>query len=67
MGFEKHVLQTVEPIAGSDSAAFYNGTLFVSDCTALQAARIETALIEHFRAGVIVSPQGTGEFSFDFV
>lgn len=67
MGFEKRVLTVVEPIAGPDSAAFYNCTLFVSDCTALKATQIETALIRHFRSGVIVSPQGSGEFAFDFV
>ena len=48
-----------------DASQIYAGTLFV-ECNASNAAKIETALIEKLKCGVIVSKVGP-EFSFDFV
>jgi hypothetical protein len=64
MGFEKVVLDRVANVLGNDGKAdFAYGTLFV-DCTAQEAAKIETALnqISH----VIVS-KTPAEYVFDFV
>ena len=44
---------------------FYAGTLFVK-CTSIEAAKIETSLIEALKCGVIVSKVGP-EYCFDFV
>lgn len=66
MGFEKRVLDVVAEVLKSDnSAAFTCGTLFV-ECTAKEAAKVETALLEATACGVVVSGVGT-EFAFDFV
>ena len=43
---------------------FYAGTMFAV-CDARQAAKVETALIEALKCGVIVSKVGP-EFAFDF-
>jgi hypothetical protein len=68
MGFEKRVLEVVGKVIGQDETAeFAYGTLFVPSISPKQAAKIETALIETFKCGVIVSPQPNSEFSFDFV
>ena len=45
-------------------AVFYAGTLFVQ-CDSRTAAKIETALIEQLKCGVIVSKVGP-EYAFDF-
>ena len=45
-------------------AVFYAGSLFVT-CDSRTAAKIETALIEQLKCGVIVSKVGP-EFAFDF-
>ena len=68
MGFEKVVLnQVAEVLQNDNSASFCSGTLFVN-CSAREAARIETALSEVTHGGIVVSPIGqTGEFAFDFV
>lgn len=66
MGFETKVLDIVAEVLGNDrSAEFSYGSMFV-DCTARQAAKIETALSEVLSCGIIVTP-GPNEFSFDFV
>ena len=66
MGFEKVVLDRVATVLDEDNrASFAYGTLFV-DCDASQAAKIETALINLTRGGVIVS-KTPAEFAFDFV
>jgi hypothetical protein len=44
---------------------FCNGTMFV-ECTAAEAAEIETRLIEALRCGIIVSSVFP-EYAFDFV
>jgi hypothetical protein len=69
MGFETVVLDKVAKVLDTDNkAAFEYGTLFV-DCTAKEAAKIETVLKKMIPfGGIIVTPQGvTGEFSFDFI
>lgn len=63
MGFEKKVLNVVAKV--TEDATFQYGTLFVN-CTPRQATKIETVLIEEMKCGIIVTPQGNGEFSFDF-
>lgn len=66
MGLEKVVLAEVAKVLESDKkASFFSGTLF-ADCTAKEAARIETVLIKKFMFGVIVSKSGS-EFAFDLV
>jgi hypothetical protein len=66
MGFEKTILNKVSEVINQErKACFYNGSLFV-ECTAAQAAMVETALIEITRSGVIVSKM-QDEFIFDFV
>lgn len=65
MGFEKRVLDKVEDVLGTDNRAYFAyGTLAV-ECTAREAVKIETALIEEMRCGVIVTPC-SDEFFFDF-
>lgn len=67
MSFEKQVLAVVgKVLKQDDTAAFAYGTLFVPEITAKEAAKIETALIENFKCGVIVS-KTPNEFAFDFV
>jgi len=67
MSFEKRVLSVVSKVLKQDdTASFAYGTLFVPEITAKEAAKIETALIEEFRCGVIVTPCAN-EFAFDFV
>lgn len=66
MSFEKVVLDRVANVLGeANKAEFTFGTLFV-DCTAAQAAKIETALNEMNQGGIIVS-KTPAEFAFDFV
>lgn len=72
MSFEKSVLEVVTKVLKSDKqASFSFGSLFVV-CTALEAAKVETALSK-LNCGIIVSAQGptapgqAGEFSFDFI
>ena len=66
MGFEKVVLDRVANVLGEDrKAEFTCGTLFV-DCTAAQAAKIETALAKMTNGGIVVS-KTPAEFAFDFV
>ena len=66
MGFEAQVLSKVSNILGSnDKASFTYGTLFVN-CSAQEAAQLETALIAVTNGGVIVS-KTPAEFAFDFV
>lgn len=70
MGLEKRVLENVRKVmnrteAQSWYAEFKYGTLFV-ECTAKQAAKIETMLIETMKMGVIVSKVDE-EFAFDLV
>jgi|SaaInl5LU_22_DNA_1037371.scaffolds.fasta_scaffold94990_2 hypothetical protein len=46
---------------------FFSGTLFAT-CSAREAAKIETMLIDEYKCGVIVSPmRGTDEYAFDLV
>lgn len=53
----------VESVTNSE-ANFYAGSLFVK-CTPWDAAKIETALIEALKCGVIVSKVGP-EYCYDF-
>lgn len=65
MGFEKVVLDKVEDVLGTDNLAYFAyGTLAV-ECSAREAAKIETALAEVVNCGIIVSSAGD-EFMFDF-
>lgn len=43
----------------------FNGTLYIAECTAAEAAKLQT-LIGNLGVGVIVTPSAT-EYSFDFV
>lgn len=64
MGFETVVLDRVANLLGSDNKAeFTCGTLFV-DCTAEEAAKIETSLNKITKVIVSKTP---AEFAFDFV
>jgi hypothetical protein len=70
MGLEKRVLENVRKVMNTTDATnwyaeFKYGTLFV-ECTAKQAAKIETMLIKTIGSGVIVSKAGE-EFAFDLV
>lgn len=66
MAFEANILEKVAVAVGARVGEFYCGTLFVEDITPADAARIETAL-QNPAYGVVVTPQGDGEFAFDFV
>jgi hypothetical protein len=66
MGFEKIVLNVVSDTIGDINANFVNGTLFIDCRSPYDAAKIETALIDSLKCGVIVSSVGY-EFAFDFV
>ena len=67
MSFEKKALTIVNNIIAKNTASFCNGTLFVEEISGKQAVKIETALIENFKCGIIVSSQSVAGFSFDFV
>ncbi len=65
MGFEKVVLDKVEKVLKTDNRAYFAyGTLAV-ECSAKEAAKIETALSKIVNCGIIVSSAGD-EFFFDF-
>jgi len=65
MGFEKVVLDKVEKVLKTDNRAYFAyGTLAV-ECSAKEAAKIETALSKVVNCGIIVSKAGD-EFLFDF-
>ena len=51
-------------IVDREDVNFYGGSMFVF-CDSKQAAKIETALIDVLKCGVIVSKVGS-EFAFDF-
>ena len=66
MGFEKVVLAEVANVLNADDkASFTNGTLFV-ECSIAEAVKIETALIESLRCGIIFSRVGN-ESAYDFI
>ncbi len=65
MGFEKVVLDKVEKVLKTDNRAYFAyGTLAV-ECSAREAAKVETALSKVVTCGIIVSKAGD-EFLFDF-
>lgn len=65
MGFEKVVLDKVEKVLKTDNRAYFAyGTLAV-ECSAKEAAKIETVLSKIVNCGIIVSSAGD-EFMFDF-
>jgi len=61
--FEMTAENAAKAVCGA-SMQFYAGTLFVK-CNSIEAARIETALIEALKCGVIVGKVGP-EFCYDF-
>ena len=70
MAFEKRVLDQVRKVMNKSETAtwgaeFKFGTMFV-ECTARDAAKIETKLNDYLNCGIIVSRVGD-EFAFDFV
>jgi hypothetical protein len=70
MAFEKTVLEQVRKVMNTTEssnwcAEFKYGTLFV-ECTAREAAKIETRLLKMLNCGIIVS-NIDGEFAYDFV
>ena len=65
MGFEKRVLEVVKDVIGAEVGSFTCGSLFV-ECNIAEAIRLESALLETFRCGIILSRVGN-ESSFDFV
>ena len=67
MSFEKKVLSIVSEVS-KGSSIFVCGTLYVC-CSAKEAAKIETALLDNFKCSIIVTPQRhvDSEFSFDFI
>lgn len=67
MSFEKKVLSVVSQVMANESfaAEFVNGTLFV-ECMPREAVKIETALLEVFDFGIILS-RVDNEAVFDFV
>jgi hypothetical protein len=64
IAFESTALDVVYENFTKD-VLFYAGTMFVT-CDSKMAAKIETALIEAMKCGVIVSKVGP-EYAFDFV
>lgn len=62
--FEAAAQAAVETVT-KGKAVFYAGTLFV-ECDSRQAAKIETALIEALKCGVVMCKIGN-EAAFDFV
>lgn len=49
----------------ADAIEMFNGTLFVTGCTAREATKLQT-VFENNGVGVVVTPSTT-EYSFDFV
>jgi hypothetical protein len=65
MEFDQWVMDVADNICpDADSVEMFNGTLFIAGCTARQAAKLESAIINH-GMNVIVTPGN--EYSFDFV
>jgi hypothetical protein len=63
--FDQWVIDSANKVCiSADDVEMYNGTLFVTGCTAREAAKLQT-VFEKSGVGVIVTP-GT-EYSFDFV
>lgn len=63
--FEVEAFAAAETVVDARCIEFYAGTMFVK-CVAQSAAKIETALIEAMKCGVVVSKVGP-EYCFDFV
>jgi hypothetical protein len=66
MGFEKVVLDKVEKVLKTDNRAYFAYGTMAVECSAKEAAKIETALLKDATYGIIVSKAGE-EFLFDFV
>jgi hypothetical protein len=49
----------------ADAVEMFNGTLFVTGCTAREAAKLQTVFHNH-GVSVVVTPSTT-EYSFDFI
>jgi hypothetical protein len=65
MEFDQWVMDVADNICpDADNIEMFNGTLFIAGCTARQAAKLESAIINH-GMNVIVTPGN--EYSFDFV
>ena len=58
------VYEALSDVQVANTAQMYAGSLFVT-CSARDAAKIETALINNLNCGVIVSKVGP-EYTFDF-
>ena len=65
MQFDQWVIDSANKVCiSADDVEMYNGTLFVTGCTAREAAKLQT-VFSNSGVGVVVTP-GT-EYSFDFV
>ena len=62
--FAAAATEAAATVVDSEDVNFYGGSMFVF-CDSKQAAKIETALIEALKCGVIVSKIGP-EYGFDF-
>jgi O-glycosyl hydrolase len=62
--FEQYVYDVAKQASPLAQIEYFNGTLFVTGCTAREASKMQTAF-ECSGVGVVVTP-GT-EYSFDFV
>ena len=63
--FAAAATEAASSVVSEPMVNFYAGSMFVK-CDSRQAAKIETALIEALKCGVIVSKVGS-EYAFDFV
>jgi len=68
MGFEKRILNEIDPLLDSDThAEFYNGTLFLENVSGETGKRIYNRLVKRLgKEKVIFSTIGDG-FAVDFV
>ncbi len=68
MGFEKRILNEIDPLLDSDAhVEFYNGTLFLENVSGETGKRIYNRLVKRLgKENIIFSTIGDG-FAVDFV
>lgn len=68
MGFEKRILNEIDPLLDSDThVEFYNGTLFLENVSGETGKRIYNRLVKRLgKENIVFSTIGNG-FAVDFV
>jgi len=67
IGFEEKILALANVVvADTAKAEFVNGSLFIADCPVADAVKLESAILDLFPVGIILSRFGNNS-AFDFV